>query len=376
MSALDGYAESFAGETGYLNWAAFGPLSPAVHAAMQDAESALGSFDPRRHATVNARVGRAVAGIAELLDAERADVVLRPSSTDVLQHALFGVRGAVIAGAAEFPSISLTLQRAADASDGAVVPRWIAPADGRVTPDAVAAALDEDVTAVAVSHVDYRTGYRADLPALRELIGPGRLLIVDAVQSFGVVDEDWSAADVVAGHGYKWLRGGRGTGFGRFSARALERIRPVLSGITGIDADGPFTGEVPSPASAARAFSTSVPDQLAVARLAAAVDELRGVGVADIARRVAEHVGEILAIAERHGIRSVTPADPARRAGIVSLVPDDPEILGRRLADAGIVVTVRGGAVRVAAHAGTSAETLQMLDAALPASGDPTFIQD
>ncbi|WP_298860697.1 aminotransferase class V-fold PLP-dependent enzyme [uncultured Microbacterium sp.] len=370
MSGLQEYSASFAGETGYLNWAAFGPLSPAVRAAMADGESALGSFDPRRHGAVGARVARAAAGIAELLGAVRTDVVLRPSSTDVLQHALFGVRGAVIAGAAEFPSISLTLQRAADASAGGVVPRWIAPVDGQVTPDAVAAALDDEVTALAVSHVDYRTGYRADLPALRELIGPDRLLIVDAVQSFGVVDEDWSAADVVAGHGYKWLRAGRGTGFGCFSSRALERIRPVLSGITGIDVEEPFTGEVPPPASAARAFTTSVPDQLAVVRLEAAVDELRGVGVAEVAGQVAERAGEILAIAERHGIRSITPADPARRAGIVSLVPDDPEALGRRLAEAGLVVTVRGGAVRVAAHAGTSAQTLRMLDAALPASGN------
>src|SRR5690606_34408546 len=138
----------------------------------------------------------------ELLAADQAEVVLGPASTHVLQHALYGLSGAVVAATGEFPSISLTLQRAADASGGALAPRWIEPAGGRVTADAVALALDDDVTAVAVSHVDYRTGYRADLAALRELIGPDRLLIVDAVQSFGVVDEDWGAADVIAGHGY------------------------------------------------------------------------------------------------------------------------------------------------------------------------------
>lgn len=54
-------------------------------------------------------------------------------------------------------------------------------------------------------------------------------------------------------------------------------------------------------------------------------------------------------------------------------MPDDPDALGRRLADAGVAVTVRGGAVRVAAHAGTSAETLRMLEDALPASGNPAY---
>ena len=83
-----------------------------------------------------------------------------------------------------------------------------------------------------VSLVDFRTGYRADLGALRDVIGD-RLLIVDAIQGFGVVDADWSAADVVCGNGYKWLRAGRGTGFAWFGERALERIAPVLSGFAG-----------------------------------------------------------------------------------------------------------------------------------------------
>jgi selenocysteine lyase/cysteine desulfurase len=373
MSALDEYVASFDGEAGYLNWAAFGPLSPVVRRAMGEAAEVLGGFSTREHQSVNARVGRAVAGVAELLGAERAEVVLRPSSTDVMQHALYGLSGTVIAAAGEFPSISLTLSRAADLSHGALTPRWIEPDAGWMTTDAVAQALDDDVTAVAVSHVDYRTGYRADLPALRELIGPDRLLIVDAVQSFGVVDEDWGAADVIAGHGYKWLRAGRGTAFARLSSLARERIRPVLSGITGIDSDGPFTGGVPDAAVGARAYTTSVPDPLAVVRLAAALDGIRTAGVPAIAQRVTENVDEILAAAERHGVRVAAPTDPRRRAGIVSLVPDDPESLGRGLADAGISATVRAGAVRVAAHAGTGAETLRMLDDALSSFRRRTF---
>jgi len=373
MSALDEYLASFAGETGYLNWAAFGPLSPAVRSATRDAVDVLGGFRPGDHEAVKARAGRAAADLAELLAAERADVVLRPSSTDALQHALYGLSGTVVAAAGEFPSISLTLRRAADMSHGALTPRWIAPDGGWMTTDAVAQALDDDVTAVAVSHVDYRTGYRADLPALRELIGPDRLLIVDAVQSFGVVDEDWRAADVIAGHGYKWLRAGRGTAFARFSGPARERIRPVLSGITGIDSDGPFTGAVPDPAVGARAYTTSVPDHLAAVRLAAALDGIRAAGVPAIAQRLTAHVDEVLASAEHHGIRVATPTDPRRRAGIVSLVPEDPEGLGRALAAGGIAATVRAGAVRVAVHAGTSAETLRMLDDALAAYGHRTF---
>ncbi|QMU97605.1 aminotransferase class V-fold PLP-dependent enzyme [Microbacterium esteraromaticum] len=363
------YVASCAGEVGYLNWAALGPLSPTVRASIDAAAEALGSFSPRHHARGQSRSGDAVASLAHLLGARADEVVLSPSSTGALQHALYGVTGTVIAATADFPSITLPLQRAADLSAGRLSPRWIDPPRGWVTADAVADALDDSVTAVAVSHVDYRTGYRADLAALRELIGPERLLIVDAVQSFGVVAEDWSAADVVVGHGYKWLRAGRGTGFARFSDIARGRIAPLLSGITGTAADGPFRGEVPRPADTARAYTTSVPDHLASARLAAALDELQGVGVAEVEERVRRNADRIIDMAARHGIRVETPNEPQRRAGIVSLIPAEAEKAGGVLADAGLVVTVRGGAVRVAAHAGTSAETLDMLDTALAASG-------
>ena len=56
MSALDDYVASFAGETGYLNWAAFGPLAPAVRSAMHDAVEVMGGYSPREHATVTVAV--------------------------------------------------------------------------------------------------------------------------------------------------------------------------------------------------------------------------------------------------------------------------------------------------------------------------------
>ncbi|MFE6734384.1 aminotransferase class V-fold PLP-dependent enzyme [Microbacterium sp. NPDC057650] len=367
MSAFDEYVASFGSGAGYLNWAAFGPVSPAVRAESLWAVDQLSQADPAAHAPVFARAAQATDAIAELLGAGSDEVVLQASSTHGLAQVLYGLSGTVISSTAEFPSVSLTVERASQASHGALTPRWITPAGGLVTTDAVAEALDDEVTAVAVSHVDFRTGYRADLAALRELIGPDRLLIVDAVQSFGVVDVDWAAADVVAGHGYKWLRAGRGTGFARYSEQARSRIRPVLSGITGTTSDGLFLDELPDPAASARAFTVSQPDHFAAVRLAAGVDEIRDAGVAAIEARIAEHLDRIIALADEHGIPVASPRERERRAGIVSLAPEDPGALSAALKDAGVAVTARGGAVRVAAHAGTDDATLGMFGAALAA---------
>lgn len=374
MSTIDDYLATFDSEPGYLNWAAFGPLSPSVREEVFADADLLGSGRPSSLALVAERVDQAQAIVAELLGADAADVTVQPSSTQGLAHALYGLSGTVIASTAEFPSVSLTLERAAAVSQGAVIPRWLTTDDGRVTADAVAEALDDDVTAVAVSHVDFRTGYRADLAALRDVIGPDRLLIVDAVRSFGIVDEDFSVADVVVGHGYKWLRAGRGTAFAWFAPRARERIVPVLSGITGATGEGLPVDDRPAPAASARAFTVSGADTLAAGRLAVGARTVHDAGVGEIEARIAAHVDAIIEIADRHGIAVNSPREHRQRAGIVALAPAEPARLAAALANAGVVATARGAAVRVAPHAGTDAETIRMLDDALAGFGNETFI--
>lgn len=374
MSALEDYVGTFDTEPGYLNWAAFGPLSPSVREGVFADADLLASGRPSSLALVAERIGQAQELVAELLGAEAADVTLQPSSTHGLMHALYGLSGAVVASTAEFPSVSLTLERASTAADRTLTPRWITPADGRVTPEAVAEVLDDEVTALAVSHVDFRTGYRVDLGAMRDVLGPDRLLIVDAVQSFGVIDVDFTAADVVIGHGYKWLRAARGTGFAWFSPRARERITRVLSGITGTTTQGLVIDELPGPAALARAYTVSTPDTLAAGRLAIGARDVRDAGVSAIEARLAEHVDTVIEIADRHGIPVVSPREREHRAGIVALAPDEPARLAAALANAGIVVTARGAAVRIAPHAGTDAETLRLLDDTLRAFGQETFI--
>lgn len=368
MSTFDDYLGTFEGDPGYLNWAAFGPISPSIRAEVFADADLLGSGRPSALALVGERFAEAREIAAELLGSHADNVTLQPSATYGLMHAFYGLKGTVIASSAEFPSITVTLERAAHASAGELSARWIEPEQTFVTPDAVADALDDDVTAVAVSHVDFRTGYRADLAALREVIGPDRLLIVDAVQSFGVVDDDFAAADVVAGHGYKWLRAARGTGFTSFSALARERITPVLSGFAGVDGGLPVD-EVPAPSASARAYAVNNPDQLAVARLAVGLRDVRDAGVAAIQEAISGHIDTIFDIADRHGISVVTPREPSQRAGIVALAPETPAAMAAALTNAGVVATMRGATVRVAAHAGTTAETLRMLDDAIGTLG-------
>lgn len=368
MTALDDYVASFDDEPGYLDWAAFGPLSAAVRAEAQaDAEL----LSTGRRSSIDLVAGRSAQArelLAALLGCRVDQVTLQPSTTYGLMQALYGIDGGLLLSRAEFPSLTVTASRAA-ALTGRLRPRWLDPEHGFVTADAVAAVLDDDIVAVAVSLVDFRTGFVADLSALREAIGD-RLLIVDAVQGFGVVDADYASADIVCGNGYKWLRAGRGTGWASYSDRAVERLMPVLSGFAGLDGDplGPDAAAA-RPAAQARAFTVTGADYLAAGRLNTALQEVIAAGVAGIAGTVAGRADTVIAAADAHGVAVVTPHEQAHRAGIVTLAPEASQAaaLSAALANRGVTFTARSGQVRVAVHAGTGDDTLQLLDDALTA---------
>ena len=363
MSGLQSYLDTFDAEPGYLDWAKFGPLSPSVRAEAHADAELLGSGRTSGIDLVAGRADEARELLAELLGTTADHVTLQPSTTHGLMQALFGLAGAVLVSSHEFPSLTVAAERAG--ALGRSAPRWLETADGLVTPDAVREALTDDVVALAVSAVDYRTGYRADLAGLRDVIGD-RLLIVDAIQAFGVVDEQWDVAVVVCGNGYKWLRAGRGTGFASFSDRALERLTPVLSGFAGMD--GPLgVFPVPPPVAGAQAYTVTAPDHLATARLATAVRDIRDAGVSQVAELVRQRAREIAAVVDRFGLTVVTPREAYRHAGIVSLAPDprDTAPLAAALANHGVAASLRSGFVRMAAHAGTGEDSLRLLEDAL-----------
>jgi selenocysteine lyase/cysteine desulfurase len=362
VSDLEPYLASFDVDPGYLNWAAFGPLSPSVRAEVAADTEMLGTGRATGIDLVSARVDEARDLVAEHLGSDPSEVTLQPSTTHGLVQALAGLEGGLLVSPAEFPALTVSARRLQDGFGRLRVHDLVTPA-GIVTVDAVRDGLTDDVTAVAVSLVDFRTGALADLAGIRDVIGE-RLLIVDAVQAFGVVETDWAAADVVCGNGYKWLRAGRGTGFARFSARARERIEPVLSGWAGTDIDLAGTA-IGAPAASGAAYALAPVDPLAAGRLAVALREVRDAGARDVAGTVRRRAQDVMALADRYGMPVLTPRDA--HAGIVTLLPAEHDAgrLAAALANHGVTATARGGAVRISAHAGTGADALTLLGDAL-----------
>ncbi|OII30899.1 hypothetical protein BIU98_09180 [Curtobacterium sp. MMLR14_010] len=361
MTTIDEYAAGFAEEPGYLDHAAFGPVQTAV----LEEQRVLGTIQAHMRfgamETLDEQDARVRAVAARLVGRREDQVVSQSATTPGLLHTAFGITGGVLVAADEYPSMPLALASAASATGGRVRPVVIESGAGWVTPSLVASRLadaQDEVTAVAVSLVDWRTGYLADLAGLREAIGD-RLLIVDAIQGFGVVDAPYELADVVATGGQKWLHAGWGTGFAAFSDRALERLRPALSGPHGTTG---WPLEVPSVRPGAAGFTMSRIDPVAQARMAVSLERLTAVGVAAVQERIADRVERVFDIADEFGLEVESSRDPAERAGIVVLRPAEGRVtaLSAALHNHGVTVSARLGTVRVSVFASTTDETLDM----------------
>lgn len=361
---LRDFQSDFGEEPGYLDYGKVGPLSASVVAEVSLWNDVLARSRFGAVAGIDEQDERLRVAVGRLTGFRTDQIVAQPNTSQGLMHTMFGLTGGVLLSRAEFPSLPLAVERAAEHMH-VLAPRWLETDHGRVTPGQIRAQLDDSVTAVAVSLVDYRTGYVSDLEGIRQVIGD-RLLIVDAIQGFGVVDAPYEVADVIASGGQKWMRAGWGTGFLALSDSALEHLVPVFSGVTGTDEVWPFA-TTPAPSRTASAYSITRADPLAAARFAASLEATIAVGVPAVHGAIAELVSEVIDLADEFGIPVASSRDETERAGIVVLEPDATVLntLTASLANHGVTATTRGGAVRLSVHAGTSRETLDQLRGAL-----------
>lgn len=361
--ALADYQARFDEEPGYLDFARLAPIGRTVleeETALSDVLSHLRFGSVGALLTQHDRMREAVAAIGGF----RPDqVVFQPNTSQALMHVAFGLTGGLAVSPTEFPSLTFAAQRAADAL-GVLAPLWLETEDGRVTPGNLRDQLTPSVVAVGVSLVDFRTGFLVDLEGIRQVIGD-RLLIVDAIQGFGVVDAPYEVADVVAAGGQKWVRAGMGTGFLAVSDRAREHLTPVWSGFVAGE-DGAYD-DVTAPVAGAAAFQISHADPVAAGRLAAALEEIHAVGVPTLNAAIAERVSRVIDLADEFAIPVVSPRAEAERAGIVVVEPlrEQLTMLVASLHNHGVTVTSRGDRVRFSVHATTDEETFAMLRAAL-----------
>lgn len=207
-------------------------------------------------------------------------------------------------------------------------------ADGTIPLERLAAALErERPQVVAISHVQWATGFRTDLDALGALCRSyGAWTLVDATQSWCNVPIDLRGTpiDILAASGYKWPLAGMGNGFFHLA----EHVREELAERNGFDC-------VP-------ALSDGHLDPVALVRLGHALERSLALGMDAVASRVRTLCDLAVDRLDSAGVQLLNGRDAASRGGIL-IIAGGPEQLAR-MQQSGVQAQVRGAGIRVGFH--------------------------
>ncbi|MEC5199290.1 selenocysteine lyase/cysteine desulfurase [Arthrobacter sp. PL16] len=358
--AFASYQSAFSEEPGYLNFASYGPPSSNVRDRVAHLLDTAGNGEVGGMDHLHGEDLRARSAFSRLTGFPLDQVGLTASTSLGLFQVAFGLAGGtVLVSAGEFPANTYPWLRTSGAGRARV--ELIGGPGTHVTPDVVARGLTDDTVAVSVSAVDFRTGYRADLAGIREVIGPDRLLVVDGIQGFGVVDNEWTLADVLVAGAQKWVRGSWGVAAIAVSPQGVERIEPLLTGWTGVTDSKRYDGDEHPPLPGAERFSISNLSPYATGAFAEALELIESVGVPAIEGIIATHAQALVERLDDAGVPVLSPRDRGERAGIVAVgLPGRAAEAQLALAGAGISTTQHGeDRIRLSVHATTRSEVFE-----------------
>lgn len=201
-------------------------------------------------------------------------------------------------------------------------------------------ALDADVAAVLLSHVDYRTGALRDMEAVTAQVhAAGALMIWDLCHSVGALPVDVSQADFAVGCTYKYLNGGPGApAFVYVSPRHQAAVQNVISGWHGHAAPFAFEPHY-RPADGVRRFAAGSPPVLSYSALRASLDIWERVDMRQIRAKSMALTSLFIDIVDelQPGLALAGPRNPAARGSQVSYHHPDGYPVIRALADCGVV---------------------------------------
>ncbi len=279
---------------------------------------------------------------ATVLGAAAGQVVVADStSVNIAKvlHAAVGLRPGrayLVAADGDFPTDRYVIDAVA-AQRGLQV-RWV---DGAA---AVPAALDTDVAALLLSHVDYRSAEIADLPGITAAAHEaGALAVWDLSHSAGSVPMALDADDVdlAVGCTYKYLNGGPGAPAYVYAARrhhdGLTQPVPGWFGADDVFAMGP----VYEPAPGIRRMLSGTPAVLGVAAVEEGVRLVAEAGIGRIRAKAVALTETLVALVDGwlapYGAEVASPREPARRGAHVVLRHPEARRLNDELAERGVV---------------------------------------
>lgn len=352
----------------YLNHAGVAPISRRCADAMKRLADDVLTCGSHNYAQwLDAYDGLRVAA-SRLINCDRSEIAIVKNTSEGIATVATGIDwragDVVVAFQEEFPSNFYPWKRLE--AKGVEV-RWLSAESSLDQIDRAAAGA----RLLAISFVQYLSGYRADLNAIGEICRRrGAFFFVDAIQGLGAFPLDVRKAGIhaLAADGHKWLLGPEGCGILYIQQEMQDRIEPVEFGWTNVAGYTDYASRDMALRKDAGRYECGTLNTIGCFGLRAALDLVLEVGVDRIARDVQALGDQIAAGAEAKGYTLATRRAANTGAGIVSFRKEqiDSRMVVSSLMHAGFMAAPRQGWVRVSPHFYITPDEIDSLVEALP----------
>ena len=342
----------------YLNSAAISPLPTtaieAINGQLNDV-SANGSLNfPVWVATKE----RCRTLIASMLHVRADQVAFIRNTSDGFASIATGIDWRagdnIVSFANEFPANYYAWRRVRDRHG---VDLRLAPErDGRIDLDELIRMIDSHTRVVAISAVQYASGFKSDLERIgRAARAVDALFCADIIQGFGATGYDLPAqyVDVAAGAGHKWLCGPEGCGMLYLSDRARERVDPTLVGWISVETPWDFVDREQPFKPNALAWESGTSTSSLYFGLEQSLKILNDAGLDNVERYLARLTDMLCDSLAGKGYEIVSSRAGNEKSAIVCIrhrAGMHPNAIASQLQEAGVVVSPRGDRLRVAPH--------------------------
>jgi cysteine desulfurase/selenocysteine lyase len=348
---------SVAGKRLFFNHAAYSPLSKPVVNAMDEFLEHRQMGNPLSWSIAEGHMEGLRENYGKLVGAPAsriAHMANTVSGINVLANGLDWKSGDhILLYVDEFPSNVMPFL---NLKDKGVQVEFISAPDGRITPELFEAVLKPQTRLISISSVQYLTGFRADLKAFSQLCHDRNILFsVDAIQSVGVIPTDViaSGVDFMAVGGHKWMMSPLGTGFLYVTEEVQARLKTAQRGYMGHVNPVDFGNFSQDLSPDARRFELGAFNASGMAGAEKATELLLECGLDSIFRHVRKLIGQFEWGLETIAFEKMYKFEDHEQSSISMFSHNDPtknEAIFRKLSEAGVNISLRGGGLRLAPH--------------------------
>jgi selenocysteine lyase/cysteine desulfurase len=342
----------------YLNHAAVGPWPTRTKDAVIQFANLNSRYGARNYDQWLQTELQLREQLAKLIGAPSAsDIALQKNTSEALSTVAYGLPWVsgdrVVISDQEFPSNRIvweslkTLGVSTDRVD----------LDSAATPEqALMDAVQPSTRLIAVSSVQFASGLRMDLARLSEFCQTtGILLCVDAIQSLGAGDFNLkrTPVDFVVADGHKWMLAPEGTALLYVRAALRESLKLHEYGWHMVKRRWDFTQTDWEVAADGSRFECGSSNMTGVHALHASLSLIHEIGISHIESRLQTLLNDAIDwIDNQPQLRLITPRDPHRRLGILTLQRRDCDhaALYRAAKVAQIICAERCGGIRLSPH--------------------------